>query len=61
MERRQLEQFLAVVEHGGFTNAARALRVAQPSLSHSIAALEAEVGGLLFRQAAARCGADAGR
>lgn len=50
MERRQLEQFLAVVEHGGFTNAARALRVAQPSLSHSIAALEAEVGGLLFRR-----------
>lgn len=50
MERRQLEQFLAVVEHGGFTNAARAMHVAQPSLSHSIAALEAEVGGLLFRR-----------
>ncbi|WP_028926817.1 LysR family transcriptional regulator [Pseudonocardia acaciae] len=50
MERRQLEYFLALVEHGGFTNAARALRVAQPSLSHAIAALEAEVGGLLFHR-----------
>jgi DNA-binding transcriptional LysR family regulator len=50
MERRQLEYFLAVVEHGGFTNAARVLHVAQPSLSHAIAALEAEVGGRLFHR-----------
>jgi DNA-binding transcriptional LysR family regulator len=50
MERRQLEYFLALVEHGGFTNAARVLRVAQPSLSHAIAALETEVGGLLFHR-----------
>lgn len=50
MERRQLEYFLALVEHGGFTNAARVLRVAQPSLSHAIAALETELGGLLFHR-----------
>jgi DNA-binding transcriptional LysR family regulator len=50
MERRQLEYFLAVVDHGGFTNAARALRVAQPSLSHAIASLEAELGGALFHR-----------
>jgi DNA-binding transcriptional LysR family regulator len=50
MERRQLEYFLAVVDHGGFTNAARASRVAQPSLSHGVAALEAEVGGSLFHR-----------
>ncbi|MGH3437790.1 MAG: LysR family transcriptional regulator [Sciscionella sp.] len=50
MERRQLEYFLAVVEHAGFTNAARVLQVAQPSLSHAIAALEADVGGLLFHR-----------
>jgi DNA-binding transcriptional LysR family regulator len=50
MERRQLEYFLAVVEHGGFTNAARVLRVAQPSLSHAIAALETELGGPLFHR-----------
>lgn len=45
-----MEYFLAVVEHGGFTKAARALHVAQPSLSHTIAGLEAEVGGLLFHR-----------
>ncbi|MGH3493233.1 MAG: LysR family transcriptional regulator [Sciscionella sp.] len=50
MERRQLEYFLAVVEHAGFTNAARVLQVAQPSLSHTIAALEADMGGQLFHR-----------
>ena len=50
MERRQLEYFLAVVAHGGFTSAARALHVSQPSLSHAIAGLEGEVGGLLFHR-----------
>ena len=50
MERRQLEYFLAVVEHGGFTNAARVLYVSQPSLSHAVAALEAELGGALFHR-----------
>ncbi|MFD4190890.1 LysR family transcriptional regulator [Amycolatopsis thermoflava] len=50
MERRQLEYFLAVVEHGGFTNAARALHVAQPSLSHAIRGLELELGGSLFHR-----------
>lgn len=45
-----MEYFLAVVEHGGFTNAARVLHVSQPSLSHSIAALEAELGGALFHR-----------
>lgn len=50
VERRQLEYFLAVVEHGGFTNASRVLHVAQPTLSHAIAALESEVGGALFHR-----------
>ncbi|WP_028933687.1 LysR family transcriptional regulator [Pseudonocardia spinosispora] len=50
MERRQLEYFLAVVAHGGFTNAARTLHVSQPSLSHAIASLEAELGGMLFHR-----------
>lgn len=48
MERRQLEYFVAVVEHGGFTTAAHALHVAQPSLSRSIAKLEHELGVALF-------------
>ena len=50
MERRQLEYFLAVVEHGGFTAAANALHVAQPSLSHAIRTLERELGGSLFHR-----------
>ncbi|RZQ61254.1 LysR family transcriptional regulator [Amycolatopsis suaedae] len=50
MERRQLEYFIAVVEHGGFTPAAAALHVSQPALSHSIRALERELGGSLFHR-----------
>ncbi|WP_033295627.1 LysR family transcriptional regulator [Amycolatopsis jejuensis] len=50
MERRQLEYFVAIAEHGGFTHAARALRVAQPSLSRSIAKLEHELGVELFHR-----------
>ncbi|MGH3519492.1 MAG: LysR family transcriptional regulator [Haloechinothrix sp.] len=50
MERRQLEYFLAVVDHGGFTAAANALHVAQPSLSHSIKVLERELGAELFHR-----------
>ncbi|MGI5472328.1 LysR family transcriptional regulator [Streptomyces sp. CA-132043] len=50
MERRQLEYFIAVVDHGGFTAAAHALHVAQPSLSHSIRTLERELGGSLFHR-----------
>jgi LysR family carnitine catabolism transcriptional activator len=50
VDRRQLEYFLAVAAHGSFTSAAAALRVAQPSLSHSIKAVEREVGALLFHR-----------
>jgi DNA-binding transcriptional LysR family regulator len=50
MERRQLEYFVAIVEHGGFTHAARALRVAQPSLSRAIGNLEHELGVALFHR-----------
>lgn len=50
MDRRQLEYFLAVAAHGSFTGAAAALHVAQPSLSHSIKAIEREVGALLFHR-----------
>lgn len=48
MDRRHLEYFLAVAEAGSFTRAAALLNIAQPSLSHTIAALEREVGSQLF-------------
>jgi len=50
MERRQLEYFVAIVEHGGFSAAARALHVAQPSLSRSIGKLEHELEVTLFHR-----------
>ncbi|WP_338682353.1 LysR family transcriptional regulator [Streptomyces acidiscabies] len=49
-DQQQLEYFLAVVEHGGFTAAALALHVAQPSLSHAIRTLEREFGGQFFHR-----------
>lgn len=50
MERRQLEFFIAVVEHRGFTRAANALHVSQPALSRSIRLLENELESKLFRR-----------
>ncbi len=59
---RQLEYFLAVVDHGGFSKGARALFMAQPSLSQAIKALEKDLGSLLFHRVGRRVVlTDAGR
>jgi DNA-binding transcriptional LysR family regulator len=50
MDVRQVSYFLAVVEHGGFSRAASALDVAQPTLSQSVRALERELGAELFHR-----------
>ncbi|WP_063766904.1 LysR family transcriptional regulator [Streptomyces sp. NRRL S-813] len=50
MERHQIEYFVAIVEHGGFGRAARALCTAQPSLSRAIQRLERELGVTLFHR-----------
>ena len=50
MDARQLEYFLAIVDHDGFVRAAEHLHVAQPSLSQAIAKLERELGVALFHR-----------
>jgi DNA-binding transcriptional LysR family regulator len=47
---RQLQYFVAVVDLGSFTKAAKELHVAQPSLSKQLATLEAELGGPLLER-----------
>lgn len=48
MDLRKLELFVAVVDAGGFTAAAEAVHVAQPSVSQAIRELEREVGAALL-------------
>lgn len=48
MDLRQVEYVLAIVDTGGFTRAAAAVHVAQPSLSQSVRRLERELGTPLF-------------
>ncbi|MFD4505566.1 LysR family transcriptional regulator [Streptomyces sp. NPDC058457] len=50
MDVRQLEYFLAVVDHGGFNRAASALYLSQPSLSQAVRALERDLGSDLFHR-----------
>ncbi|MFO1056928.1 MAG: LysR substrate-binding domain-containing protein [Dongiaceae bacterium] len=44
MDVRRLAQFVAIVEAGSLSRAAERLRLAQPALSHALAALEEELG-----------------
>jgi len=47
----QVRAFLATAETGSFSAAARALKLAQPTLGRQVAALEAKLGVLLFERA----------
>lgn len=51
MQLQQLAYFVAVAETRHFTQAAESVRVAQPSLSKQIKALETELGAPLFSRA----------
>jgi DNA-binding transcriptional LysR family regulator len=46
----QLRSFIAVVQHGGFTSAARALSISQTTITSQIQALEDEHGVELFHR-----------
>jgi DNA-binding transcriptional LysR family regulator len=51
MTIQQLTYFLATVEHGSFSAAARSLYLTQPSISEQVRQLEAELGIALFARA----------
>jgi DNA-binding transcriptional LysR family regulator len=50
MDLRRLGLFVAVVDEGGFTRAAEAAHVSQPSVSQAIRELETELGTRLFHR-----------
>ena len=50
MEFRHLQQIAAVCRHGGFSAAARHLRISQPTLSKSIARMEDRLAVQLFER-----------
>ena len=50
MDLRQLSYVIAIVDEGTFTAAAKAMSVAQPSLSQAVRTLEAELGVELFHR-----------
>ncbi|MFZ0267388.1 LysR family transcriptional regulator [Caulobacter sp.] len=52
LDLRHLEQIAAIRRAGGFNGAARALGISQPTLSKSIARLEARLGMKLFERGA---------
>lgn len=52
MDARQLQQFLAVVDHGTIGRAARHLKISQPAISQTIAKLEGSLRVGLFNRTA---------
>lgn len=62
MELRQLRYFVAIVDHGSLSSAARVLHIAQPALTQQIKQLEEELAAqLLHRSAQGVMATDAGK
>ncbi|MES2534521.1 MAG: LysR substrate-binding domain-containing protein [Pseudomonadota bacterium] len=52
MELRQLRYYVAIVDHGSLSRAARVLHIAQPALTQQIQNLEVELGAKLLHRSA---------
>lgn len=52
MELRQLRYFVAIVDHGSLSRAARVLHIVQPALTQQIQLLEDELSALLLHRSA---------
>lgn len=62
MELRQLRYFVAIVDHGSLSRAARVLHIVQPALSQQLQQLEEELGAsLLHRSSRGMQATDAGK
>jgi LysR family nitrogen assimilation transcriptional regulator len=62
MELRQLRYYVAIVDHGSLSRAARVLHIAQPALTQQIRQLEEELAAqLLHRSAQGVIATDAGK
>lgn len=62
MELRQLRYFVAIVDHGSLSRAARVLHIVQPALTQQLQQLEEELGTpLLHRSAQGMLPTDAGK
>lgn len=48
MNIAQVRTFVTVVDHGSFSNAARAMHISQPAVTMQVQALEAEIGATLL-------------
>ncbi len=62
MELRQLRYFVAIVDHGSLSRAARVLHIVQPALTQQLQQLEEELGAsLLHRSSRGMQATDAGK
>jgi LysR family nitrogen assimilation transcriptional regulator len=52
VELRQLRYFVAIVDHGSLSRAARVLHIVQPALTQQIQQLEDELGAMLLHRSA---------
>lgn len=52
MELRQLRYFVAIVDHGSLSRAARVLHIVQPALTQQLQQLEEELGAMLLHRSA---------